>query len=141
QAAAPAGSADMPPPPGRAPSSAYPALVAEGERQFQGGHSGKAQALFEKALAETPEGTEALIGLAYVHLDHGRVPQAIALFQRALVQDRGNATALFGLAESHRQAGDRSAALAEFQRFLTLRSTGSDADIARQLVQELSSGG
>jgi tetratricopeptide (TPR) repeat protein len=122
-------------------SPKYPSLVAEGERQFQAGRTKRAQTLFEQALAETPEGTAALVGLGYVHLDRGKVPQAIALFQKALVQDRDNATALFGLAESHRQAGDRSAALAEFQRFLTLRSTGSDSDIARQLVSQLSSGG
>jgi hypothetical protein len=124
-----------------ATSRLYPELVAEGQRQFQGGHTGKAQALFEQALAETPQGNDALVGLAYVHLDRGKVRQAIALFERALAQDHGDPTALFGLAESHRQDGDRGAALAEFERFLTLRSTGSDADIARQLIQELASGG
>jgi hypothetical protein len=123
------------------PSHRYPELVAEGQRQFQGGHTGRAQALFEQALLETPEGNDALVGLGYVHLDRGKVAQAIALFQRALAQDRADPTALFGLAESHRQSGNRRAALAEFQRFLTLRSTGSDADIARQLVQDLASGG
>jgi hypothetical protein len=127
--------------PARPLSPRYPALVAEGERQFQAGRTRRAQTLFEQALVETPEGTAALIGLGYVHLDKGKVPQAIALFERALVQDRENATALFGLAESHRQAGNRSAALAEFQKFLSLRATGSDSDIARQLVQQLSSGG
>jgi hypothetical protein len=138
------GSADDPGPdvePARPLSPRYPALVAEGERQFQAGRTKRAQALFEQALAETPEGTAALVGLGYVHLEKGKVPQAVTLFQRALVQDRDNATALFGLAESHRQAGNRSAALTEFQRFLTLRSSGSDADIAKQLVQQLASGG
>jgi tetratricopeptide (TPR) repeat protein len=118
----------------------YPELVAEGERQFQDGHSKRAEALFSQALAETPEGTAALVGLAYVNLDRGKVSQAIALFKRALAQDRGDPTALFGLAESHRQEGNRSAALAEFQKFLTLRTTGRDADIARQLVADLTNG-
>jgi len=136
----PAG-AEVPPPPARPPSAAYPKLVAAGELQFQAGRTKRAQALFEQALGETPDGTEALIGLAYVHLDKGRVAQATALFARALIQDRNNATALFGLAESHRQGGNRTAALAEFQRFLTLRATGSDSDMARQLVAELSGGG
>jgi Tfp pilus assembly protein PilF len=125
----------------RAPSRSYPDLISDGQRQFQNGQTKRAQALFEQALAQTPEGTEALVGLAYVQLDRGRIPQAVALFQRALAQDRGDPTALFGLAESHRQGGDRGAALAEFQRFLRLRSTGSDAEFARQVVQELSSGG
>jgi hypothetical protein len=140
----PAGAAPVAPasvPAVRAPARAYPELVREGELQFQNGQSKRAQALFEQALAETPEGTAALVGLGYVELDRGKVSQATALFERALVQDRGDPTALFGLAESHRQGGNRRAALAEFQRFLTLRSTGNDADIARQLVQELSTGG
>ena len=140
----PAGPAPAAEQPVAAPAAAlrpYPELVAEGERQFQQGHGRKAQALFEEALAETPEGTAALVGLGYVQLDRGKVPLAIALFQRALVQDRGDPTALFGLAESYRQQGNRSAALDAFQKFLTLRPTGNDADIARQLVQELTSGG
>jgi tetratricopeptide (TPR) repeat protein len=139
--AAPEPAATQPPVEAARAAARYPQLVAEGERQFQSGHGKKAQALFEQALAETPEGNAALVGLAYVYLDRGNVPQAIALFQRALAQDHGDPTALFGLAESHRQAGNRSAALAEFQRFLTLRSSGNDADIARQLVLELSGGG
>ena len=124
-----------------APSPSYSELVAAGQRQFGGGHSRRAQELFEQALAETPDGTAALIGLAYVHLDRGRLQQAIALFQRALDQDRGNPVAMFGLAESHRQEGNRRAALDEFKTFLTLQSAGSDADIARRLVQELANGG
>jgi tetratricopeptide (TPR) repeat protein len=123
------------------PSPSYTGLVAAGQRQFESGHSRNAQALFERALAETPDGTSALVGLAYVHLDRGRVQQAIALFQRALGQDRGNPQALFGLAECHRQEGNQRAALDEFNAFLALQPTGSDADIARRLVQELTNGG
>jgi hypothetical protein len=121
----------------QAPSPSYSALVAEGKRLFESGHSRRAQALYEQALAETPDGTSALIGLAYVHLDRGKLTQAIALFQRALEQDHDDTSALFGLAESHRQAGDRGAARAEFKQFLTLQPTGADADLARRLVQEL----
>jgi hypothetical protein len=124
-----------------APSPSYSGLVVSGQRQFEGGHSRRAQELFEQALAETPDGTAALIGLAYVHLDRGRLQQATALFQRALDQDRANPAAMFGLAESHRQEGDRRAALDEFKTFLTLQSAGSEADIARRLVEELANGG
>ena len=124
-----------------APSPSYAELVAAGQRQFEAGHSRNAQASFERALAETPDGTAALVGLAYVHLDRGRLKQAIALLQQAVGQDRDNPQAVFGLAECHRQQGNRRAALAEFKTFLTLQPTGSDADIARRLVEELASGG
>jgi tetratricopeptide (TPR) repeat protein len=124
-----------------APSPSYSDLVAAGQRQFEAGRSRNAQALFERALAETPDGTAALVGLAYVQLDRGRVRQAIALFQQAVGQDRGNAQAVFGLAECHRQQGNGRAALDEFKTFLTLQPTGRDADIARRLVEELANGG
>jgi tetratricopeptide (TPR) repeat protein len=137
--AAPA-SADPAPAPA-APSPPYSDLVAAGQRQFEAGRSRNAQALFERALAETPDGTAALVGLAYVHLDRGQVKPALAVFQRAVRQDRGNARAVFGLAECHRQEGNRGAALAGFKIFLTLQPTGSDADIARRLVEELANGG
>jgi tetratricopeptide (TPR) repeat protein len=127
-------------PVGSLAAPSYSELVAAGQRQFEGGRSAKAQELFEQALAETHDGTAALIGLAYVHLDRGRLQQATGLFQRALDQDRGNPAAMFGLAESHRQQGNRRAALDEFKTFLTLQSAGSDADIARRLVQELANG-
>jgi hypothetical protein len=144
--AAPASIAPAAPPPAavertQAPSRSYSELVAEGKRLFDGGSSRKAQALYEQALAETPDGTAALIGLAYVHLDRGKLQQAIGFFQRALDQDHGNASAVFGLAESYRQKGNRRAALAEFKRFLTLESTGDEADMARRLVQELENDG
>jgi tetratricopeptide (TPR) repeat protein len=141
---APAAPAPVAAPAGRpmgAPSSSYSELVAAGHHQFEAGHSRNAQALFERALAETPDGTAALVGLAYVHLDQGRVRQAITLFQRAVAQDHGEPMAVFGLAECHRQEGNRRAALDEFKTFLTLQSTGSDADIARRLVEELANGG
>jgi hypothetical protein len=145
-AAAPVAPASDPPPSAapaeraQAPSRTYSELVAEGKRLFEAGRSRRAQASYEQALAETPDGTAALIGLAYVHLDRGKFQPAISLFRQALDQDRGNASAMFGLAESHRQEGNRSSALAEFKKFLALQSTGDEADIARRLVQELEAG-
>ena len=62
-------------------------------------------------------------------------------FKRALDRDGSQAHAVFGLAESYRQQGNQSAALATFKRFLKLQPSGSDADIARRLIQDLSGGG
>ena len=138
---------DSPPPskpvanPPAAPSGAYAELVAEGQRLFERGHGRKAQALFEQALAEQPDGVEALVGLAYAQLDRGKMQEAIGSFKRALDRDGSQAHAVFGLAESYRQLGNRSAALAAFKRFLKLQPSGGDADIARRLVQDLSGGG
>ena len=124
-----------------APSRAYADLVAQGQRLYEKGNARKAQALFEQALAGQPEGIEALVGLGYAQLDRGKVQEAIGPFKRALDQDGSHAHAVFGLAESYRQQGNRSAALASFKRFLKLQPSGSDADIARRLVQELANGG
>jgi hypothetical protein len=120
-----------------APSRAYAELVAEGKRLFDAGHSRRAQALFEQALAETPDGTTALVGLGYVQLDKGRVPQATELFEKAVEQDQSYPPGVFGLAETYRQAGKKSAALAEFKKYLALEPKGDEADIARRFVREL----
>jgi tetratricopeptide (TPR) repeat protein len=123
------------------PSDSYLALVAAGQAQFEAGRSKKAQSLFERALVVTPEGTAALVGLAYVLVDQGKLAQSVGVFERALKQDHLNPKALFGLAESHRQQGNRRAALDEFKRYLSLQPKGSDADMARRLVDELTNGG
>jgi Tetratricopeptide repeat len=130
-----------PPAPPAAPSPSYAALVAEGRRLFDRGHGRKAEALFEQALAEQPDGIDALVGLAYAQLDRGKMQEAIGSFKRALDQDGSHARAVFGLAESYRQQGNRAAALAAFKRFLKLQPSGGDADIARRLVQDLNAGG
>jgi hypothetical protein len=124
-----------------APSPSYSALVAEGQRLFERGHGRKAQVLFEQALAEQPDGIDALVGLAYAELDRGKMQEAIGSFKRALHQDGSHARAVFGLAESYRQQGNRSAALATFKHFLKLQPSGGDADIARRLVQDLNAKG
>jgi Tetratricopeptide repeat len=129
-----------PPVPPAAPSPSYSALVAEGQRLFDRGHGRKAQALFEQALAEQPDGIDALVGLAYAQLDRGKMQEAIGSFKRALAEGGGHARAVFGLAESYRQQGNRAAALATFKRFLKLQPSGGDADIARRLVQDLNAG-
>ncbi len=129
------------PEPSGVPSPSYSALVAEGRRSFDAGHGRKAQALFEQALTEQPDGVEALVGLAYAQLDRGKMQEAIGSFKKALDQDGGHSRAVFGLAESYRQQGNRAAALATFKRFLKLQPTGPDADIARRLVEELNAGG
>jgi hypothetical protein len=125
-------------PPAGGPS--YSQLVASGKRLFDAGRGRKAEALFEQALALKGTGTEALVGLAYVDLDRGKKEAAIDRFKQALDQDASYAPAVFGLAESYRQQGNRSEALAAFKRFLTLQSSGDEADLARRLVRELGRG-
>jgi tetratricopeptide (TPR) repeat protein len=122
------------------PTGRYTELVAEGKRLFEAGRGRRAQALFEQALAERPDGVEALVGLGYAQLDRGKLRDSVALLERALERDGNDARAVFGLAEAYRQQGNRAAALASFKRYLKLRSSGGDADIARRLVQDLAAG-
>jgi tetratricopeptide (TPR) repeat protein len=93
--------------------------------------------VFEQALEAEPDGVDALVGLAYVELDRGKLQEAVAAFKQALAKDGSNARAEFGLAESYRQLGNGAAALTGFKRFLKLQPSGSDADMARQLIREL----
>ena len=96
-----------------------------------------APAPLRRLLIRFRHNTTAMVGLAYVQLDKGKVQEATKLFEQAVEQDRDYAPAAFGLAESYRQGHAKSAALAEFKRLLTLEPKGDEADIARRFVREL----
>jgi hypothetical protein len=124
----------------RARGASYDKLVASGNHLLEDGENDRAQAQFEKALAERPDGADALIGLAYVHLARGAGPKAVGLFKQVLEHDGGHAPALLGLGEAYREQGMRTAAIGAFKKFLALHPSGPDAETARRAIQDLAAG-
>jgi tetratricopeptide (TPR) repeat protein len=124
----------------RARGSSYDKLVASGNRLLEDGQSDQAQAQFEKARAERPDGADALIGLAYVQLARGAGPKAVGLFKQVLEHDAGYAPALLGLGEAYREQGMRAGAIGAFKKFLALHPSGADAETARRAIQDLAAG-
>jgi predicted Zn finger-like uncharacterized protein len=98
----------------------YEALVSRAEKLQRSGASGQALKLFEKALAERPNGVEALTGLAYCHLDANRFQAAISAFRRALDTNSRYGEAVIGLAEAYKQSGDKARALEQYKRYRDL---------------------
>ena len=122
------------------PAKDHSQLMAEANRLLERGRNREAQALFGRILVDKRDDPAALTGLAYVFLDRGQFRKAMALFQRAMAHERNYGPALFGLGESYWQQGMQSAAVDAFNRYLTIQPSGSEADMARRLIRNLTSG-
>jgi hypothetical protein len=140
EAAAEATPTPAPAPRPRARAASYDKLVASGNRLLEDGQNDQAQTQFEKALKERPDGADALIGLAYVHLARGAGPKAVGLFKQVLEGDAGHAPALLGLGEAYREQGMRAPAIGAFKKFLALHPSGPDAETARRAIRDLAAG-
>jgi predicted Zn finger-like uncharacterized protein len=125
------------PPPAAEPAVSFEKLIADADHQLENGSSEKARGLYERALKLKPGAAQALAGLGYVALDHGRVPQAFSLFKRALAQKPSFGPAIFGLAEAHRTTGDEEIALAHYRRYVVVDPGGTDVAAARQHIKTL----
>jgi predicted Zn finger-like uncharacterized protein len=146
--AAPAAPAPSPAPvPVAAPASStapaaskpktYERLIADADRFLENGQPGKAQKLYEEALALQPSGVAALTGQAYVLLDREKVMSAIATFRRALSVSPEYPAAMFGLAEAYRAQGENIQAIEQYKHYLSVAPSGADAHAARGQLKAL----
>ncbi|HVR60322.1 MAG TPA: tetratricopeptide repeat protein, partial [Polyangia bacterium] len=115
----------------------YERLVAEADRLLENGQPGKAQKLYDEALAMQPNGVAALTGQAFVLLDREKVMSAIATFRRALAASPDYPAAVFGLAEAFRAQGETAQAIETYKRYLAVAPSGSDAPAARGQIKAL----
>jgi predicted Zn finger-like uncharacterized protein len=133
------------PAPAAAPAPAakpktYDRLIADADRLLENGQPGKAQKLYEEALAMQPNGVAALTGQAYVLLDREKVMSAIATFRRALAAEPDYPPAVFGLAEAFRAQGENAQAIETYKRYLAVAPSGADAPAARGQIKSLEAG-
>jgi tetratricopeptide (TPR) repeat protein len=117
----------------------YAELVSEGDRELQGDQSQRAEHAYEGALLIRPKGAAAMVGLAYTQIDRGRTLLAVSLFKRAASADPSYAEALFGLGEAYREEHRPDLAIEAFKRYLAAKPSGSDAEIAKRQIRELTS--
>jgi tetratricopeptide (TPR) repeat protein len=111
--------------------------VAAGNRLLEYGKSKEALKLFEKALAERPDGVDALLGIGYADLDTEHFNAAADQFRRVLELAPGNGEAIIGLAQTYKLRGDKARALEFYQRYLKELPTGSKAAMAESNVKAL----
>ncbi len=129
------------PSPGHRPSpsvgGSYSSLVSRGSKLSERGRTMQAFKLFEAALKKKPAGVEALVGLAYCHLDQERTGAAVRYFKRALNTSPTYGDALVGMAESYKAQGNPKKALNYYKEYLRAHSNGTQASSARRWVSQL----
>jgi predicted Zn finger-like uncharacterized protein len=79
---------------------------------------GPAMELFTKALAQKPNGVEALTGMGYCHIDAKEYSSAFSKFRTALAISPRYEGALRGIAEAYQQQGRKEQAIEAYQRYL-----------------------
>jgi predicted Zn finger-like uncharacterized protein len=136
--------AKLPAPPAKTPAVDEPAkpgdynkLVAQADRLSENGHADSARKLYEKALSVSPQGVEALTGMAYCDLDKERYLSAIDRFKQALGISPEYGDALVGLAEAYKMQGHKSEAIDYYKRYLKVLPSGPKASMAKQNLRDL----
>ena len=115
----------------------YGKLVREGDRLSENGHAREARKLYDKAIAQRPNGLEAIMGLGYCDLDGEKFSSAVDHFKRALSLQPNYGDAIIGLAEAYKLRGDRHEALGWYKQYLTAQPNGPKAAMARNNIRDL----
>ncbi|MGB0679106.1 MAG: zinc-ribbon domain-containing protein [Polyangiales bacterium] len=113
----------------------YAAQVAAAEVHLEHGRVKQAKAHLKAALAERPQGPEALTGMGYVMLNAHQPGRAARRFEAAAQQ--GYAEALIGLGAAERRRGDGAAALRAYQQYLKKKPQGKHVALAERQVELL----
>ena len=112
----------------------YDWYVGRGEQAQNVGDVGRARQFFDAALAQRPNGPEALTGIGYLLRDQRNFAGALPKFQSA--SGAGYAPALIGLGLTQRDLGRKEDAIQSFQRYVD-RGGGSERSIALRQIEEL----
>src|SRR5262249_40790489 len=116
---------------------AYDRSVAEGNHLLDAGKTAQASAAFEHAIAQRPDGADALAGLGFVSLNKHQDARAVTYFQRALKTDAAHQRPLYGLGEAFRAQGNRRLAIDVFRRYLARFPRSREARTVRHQIEEL----
>lgn len=95
----------------------YDSLLAQANKLAETNCT-KAMELFDKALAQKPQGVEALTGTGYCHLDRKEFSSAFSKFRAALLVSPRYEPALGGIAETYQRQGNKAAAIEAWNRYL-----------------------
>jgi len=121
-------------PAGAAP---YEQLLADGKARYGKGQSKAALALLTQAVAQKPDGAEALALLARVQLERGAVDQALANARRAVQANPSNADAYLTIGAAQQQNARDGEARTAYEKYLALAPKGAYASEIRSVLRTL----
>lgn len=125
---------DTPPMAGRS----YAQLVNDGERLLRDRMEiAQARERFRAALAQRPDGCEALTGMGDVDLEDRELSSAIAYFRRALAICPRHSDAWVGLGQAYTAQQRYEQAIEAYTRYLEVNPGGAHAHMARRHIEQL----
>ncbi len=95
-------------------------FISQGWKEYAAGNYEDAIAKYQKALAETPDGSEAYNGIGWSKARLGLIQDAIENFKRAVAKEPSNVDAHIGLAGAYLADGDYERAIASAEPVLLL---------------------
>jgi tetratricopeptide (TPR) repeat protein len=105
----------------------FAALTARASVLAQGGRTGEALALLDRALLVRPGDARLVTARAYVLEKSGRSAEAVKLLEETVAAQPRSARLRFALGVAQERAGDRAAALATMQALLAMEPENADA--------------
>jgi len=125
---------DAPPTAGRS----YEQLVDDGERLLRDRMEvAQARERFRAALAQRPDGCEAIVGLGDVELEGGNLSTAVSQYRRALQICPRAGDAYVGLGQAYTSMQQYQQAIDAYTRYLDVNPGGGHANMARRHIEQL----
>jgi predicted Zn finger-like uncharacterized protein len=125
---------DAPPTSGRS----YDQLIEDGERLLRDRMEvTQARERFRAALAQRPDGCEALVGLGDVELEGGNLSTAVSQYRRALSLCPRAGDAWVGLGQAYTSMQNYDQAITAYTRYLDVNPGGGHANMARRHIEQL----
>ena len=120
-----------------APSGDYQKDLEQGKALYKKGQAKRAVVVLEKAVAEKPDGDEALVVLANSYLDRGASAKALGFALRAVKANPQNADGFLVIGAVQQEKNNRSEAKAAYEQYLKLSPKGAFADEIRSIVSKM----
>jgi CheY-like chemotaxis protein len=128
---------DQPPPDQPPAAPDYKALVKQGRKALARGDRAGALAAADQALAENPNGSEALALKCELLYNQGDKTGGLELCDQAIAANGANADAWLNKGMIHFDLGQNDQAKRAFERYLELRPNARDAQSVRDILQSL----
>ncbi|MEO6952423.1 MAG: response regulator [Polyangia bacterium] len=115
----------------------YQKLTDDGKALYKRGQLKKAITSLEQAIAQKPDGDEALVALANCYLDRGSTKKALEKAQAATKANPNNAEGYLVIGAVQQQDGKKSDAKVAYQKYLELAPSGRYASEIRSILTSL----
>jgi hypothetical protein len=119
------------------PAPDFAALMRGGQSALKRGNLPEALAAFRAAAALRPHSAEAFLGIAQAQAGSEQIADAIKSFETAVALKPNLVTAWSGLAHLRETSGNRDGAIDAYRRVVAISPDSHDAQIAREVLDEL----